>query len=58
MIFLFDDAVSYLDAMRTSRVFPLLERRGQLLITAPSNREPLVADIPHFIIQEGAVTAR
>jgi hypothetical protein len=44
--------------MRTSRVFPLLERRGQLLITAPSNREPLVADIPHFIIQEGAVTAR
>jgi DNA replication and repair protein RecF len=58
MIFLFDDAVSYLDAMRTSRVFPLLERRGQLLITAPSNREPLVADIPHFTIQEGAVTAR
>ncbi|HUI91228.1 MAG TPA: DNA replication and repair protein RecF [Chitinivibrionales bacterium] len=58
MIFLFDDAVSYLDAMRTSRVFPLLERRGQLLITAPSNREPRLADMPHFTVQEGAVTAR
>jgi DNA replication and repair protein RecF len=56
MIFLFDDAVSYLDASRTARVFPLLEHRGQLLVTAPSNREPGVAGLPHFAIQEGAVT--
>jgi DNA replication and repair protein RecF len=57
MIFLFDDAVSYLDAMRTSRTFPLLEHRGQILITAPSNREPLVRDMPHFFIREGTVIA-
>ncbi len=58
MIFLFDDAVSYLDAARTSRVFPLLEHRGQILVTAPSDREPRLADLPHFEIQEGAVMLR
>jgi DNA replication and repair protein RecF len=57
MIFLFDDAVSYLDAMRTSRVFPLLLNRGQLLITAPSEREPDIDGIPRFRIQEGTVTS-
>lgn len=55
MIFLFDDAVSYLDAMRTSRVFPLLSNRGQLLITAPSEREPDITGIARFRIQEGTV---
>jgi DNA replication and repair protein RecF len=55
MIFLFDDAVSFLDAMRTSRVFPLLEQRGQLLITAPAEREPRLKDLPRFTIQEGTV---
>jgi DNA replication and repair protein RecF len=55
MIFLFDDAVSYLDAMRTSRVFPLLAHRGQILITAPADREPRIEGIPRFAIQEGTV---
>jgi DNA replication and repair protein RecF len=55
MIFLFDDAVSYLDAMRTSRVFPLLSNRGQLLITAPSEREPDITGIARFRIHEGTV---
>jgi DNA replication and repair protein RecF len=55
MIFLFDDAVSYLDAMRTSRVFPLLSHRGQLLITAPAEREPRIEGIPCFGIMEGTV---
>jgi DNA replication and repair protein RecF len=57
MIFLFDDAVSYLDAMRTSRVFPLLLNQGQLFITAPSEREPDIESIPRFRIQEGTVTS-
>ena len=56
MIFLFDDAVSYLDTMRTSRVFPLIEHRGQILITAPSDREPRIPDIPRFSIREGLVS--
>jgi len=55
MIFLFDDAVSFLDAMRTSRVFPLLAHRGQILITAPSEREPDIGDIPRFSIRGGTV---
>jgi DNA replication and repair protein RecF len=57
MIFLFDDAVGYLDAMRTLRVFPLLANRGQLFITAPSEREPLAAisGIQRFCIQDGKV---
>lgn len=57
MIFLFDDAVSYLDTLRAARVFPLLEHRGQLLITAPFSREPHLKDIPHFTIREGTVSA-
>lgn len=55
MIFLFDDAAGFLDAMRTSRVFPLLSNRGQLLITAPSEREVGIEGIPRFSIQEGTV---
>jgi len=57
MIFLFDDAVSYLDTTRTSRVFPLLANRGQLFITAPSDREPTAAigSIPRFCVREGTV---
>jgi DNA replication and repair protein RecF len=55
MIFLFDDAVSYLDAARTSRVFPLLENRGQLLVTAPSDRDAGVFGLPRFVVREGAV---
>lgn len=58
MIFLFDDAVSYLDSLRTSRVFPLIERRGQILITAPSDREPLIQGLRRFDIREGAVIER
>jgi DNA replication and repair protein RecF len=58
MIFLFDDAVSYLDAMRTLRVFPLLANRGQLFIAAPSEREPSISGFPRFCIQEGTVFSR
>jgi DNA replication and repair protein RecF len=35
MIFLIDDAVSELDPERTSRVYPLLEGRGQIFIATP-----------------------
>jgi len=35
MIFLIDDAVSELDSGRTSRVYPLLEGRGQVFIATP-----------------------
>ncbi len=56
MIFLFDDAISYLDSARTSRVFPLLERRGQLLVTAPSDRDNGVFGLPRYVVREGVVT--
>ncbi len=55
MVFLFDDAANYLDSMRTARVFPLLSDRGQILMTAPLEREPQNLDIPKFCIQEGSV---
>ncbi|HMD68651.1 MAG TPA: hypothetical protein VKF42_07185, partial [Chitinivibrionales bacterium] len=57
MIFLFDDAVSYLDSARSSRVFPLLEHRGQLLVTAPSDRDNGAFALPRFVVREGAVSA-
>ena len=58
MIFLFDDAVSFLDTMRTSRVFPLLRDRGQILVTAPLNREPDDLDLPRFRINDGMILAQ
>ncbi len=57
MIFLFDDAVSYLDSARSSRVVPLLEHRGQLLVTSPSDRDNGVFALPRFVVREGAVSA-
>ena len=35
MIFLIDDAVSELDPQRTSRVYPLIENKGQVFIATP-----------------------
>jgi DNA replication and repair protein RecF len=36
MIYLIDDAVSELDPQRTSRVYPLIENKGQVFIATPS----------------------
>jgi|WetSurMetagenome_2_1015567.scaffolds.fasta_scaffold00220_3 DNA replication and repair protein RecF len=57
MIFLFDDAISYLDSARSARVFPLLEHRGQLLVTAPTDRDGGVFSLPRFIVRDGTVAA-
>ena len=41
MIFLIDDAIAELDPQRTSMVFPLVEKRGQVFIAAPEVNVPL-----------------
>lgn len=53
MLFLIDDAVSELDPQRTSRVYPLIERKGQVFIATPSVDFPLRESILRFRISNG-----
>jgi DNA replication and repair protein RecF len=55
MIFLFDDALTYLDKARTSRVFPLLKGKGQIFFATSSDRDVCIEDIPHFTVTDGQV---
>jgi DNA replication and repair protein RecF len=55
MIFLFDDALTYLDGERMSRIFPLVKNKGQLFHATASEPETMLADIPRIMIAEGRV---
>jgi len=55
MIFLIDDAVAELDPLRTSRVIPLIEKRGQLFIATPVFSSPLIKSIPRYTVTDGSV---
>ena len=55
MLFLFDDALNYLDKERTSRVFPLLKGKGQIFFATSSDRDMCIEDIPHFTVANGRV---
>lgn len=52
-IILFDDAVSELDPERSSRVYSLVENRGQIFIASPYKDVPLKDGIQHFRVCEG-----
>ena len=56
VIILFDDAVSELDPERTSRVFSLIEKRGQLFIASPGGPPP-ISGMRHLRVAAGAVAA-
>jgi DNA replication and repair protein RecF len=55
MIFLFDDALTYLDGERTSRVFPLVKDKGQIFLATPSDQGTILADIPRILVADGRV---
>ncbi len=55
MIFLIDDAVSELDTQRTSRVYPLLEDKGQVFIATPELNVSLRGSVVRCVISEGHV---
>ncbi|GBU23258.1 DNA recombination protein RecF [Fibrobacteres bacterium R8-0-B4] len=55
MIFLVDDAVSELDPERTSRVYPLLEGRGQVFIAAPRCQAALGGRVMRCAVDSGNV---
>lgn len=55
MIFLIDDALSELDSIRTSMVFPLVEKRGQVFIAAPRINVPVSSDFLRCVVSEGKV---
>jgi DNA replication and repair protein RecF len=55
MIFLFDDALTYLDNERTSRVFPLITNKGQIFVATSSDRDMMIGNLPHIDIFHGQV---
>jgi DNA replication and repair protein RecF len=55
MIFLFDDALTYLDTVRTSRVFPLIKSRGQIFVATASDKDMQLQDIPRITVASGQV---
>jgi DNA replication and repair protein RecF len=55
MIFLVDDAVSELDPERTSRVYPLLEGRGQIFIATPKCHAVLGGKVLKCTVENGTV---
>ncbi len=56
MVFLVDDAVSELDPERTSRVYPLLEGRGQVFIATPRCQATLGGRVLRCVVNSGRVT--
>jgi DNA replication and repair protein RecF len=56
MIFLIDDAVSELDPERTSRVYPLLEGRGQIFIATPRCQVKLGDGVMKCVVEPGKIT--
>jgi DNA replication and repair protein RecF len=55
MIFLFDDALTYLDGERTSRIFPLVKNKGQIFLAASSDQGMTGADMVRINISGGKV---
>lgn len=55
MIFLVDDAVSELDKDRTSKVYPLIENRGQIFIATPLFNCPNRKSLLKFRVENGRV---
>jgi DNA replication and repair protein RecF len=56
MLFLVDDAFSELDEQRMRRILPLLQDRGQVIMTTPLHDLPLPLDVPRFSVEGGTVT--
>jgi len=56
MVFLVDDAVSELDPERTSRVYPLLEGRGQVFIATPRCQAALGGRVLRCTVESGKVS--
>ena len=57
MVFLIDDAVSELDAERTSRVYPLLENKGQVFIASPVRNVFARGSLARFSVGDGMAIA-
>jgi DNA replication and repair protein RecF len=55
MIFLFDDALTYLDGERTSRIFPLVKNKGQIFLATSSDQGMTISDIPRSKVADGQV---
>jgi len=55
MIFLLDDAVSELDPVRTSNVYPLIENRGQVFIATPEINRGYSNSLTKFYVSDGKI---
>jgi len=56
MLFLFDDALTFLDGGRTARVFPLVKSKGQVFIAASRQNDALWGAVPRFVVDKGMVS--
>jgi DNA replication and repair protein RecF len=55
MIFLFDDALTFLDEERTSRVLPLVKNKGQIFLATATDYAAVLADSPRIVVSDGRV---
>jgi DNA replication and repair protein RecF len=55
LIFLLDDALTFLDPARTLKVLPLLKGKGQIFFATSSQPYKGLDGIPHFMVVDGRV---
>ena len=55
LIFLLDDALTFLDAARTLKVLPLLKGKGQIFFATSSKPDRGLDGIPRFMVVDGRV---
>jgi DNA replication and repair protein RecF len=56
MLFLIDDAFSELDSDRTSRVFPLLEKKGQIFLAVPELKKDHLKEFLRFKVHNDSIS--
>ena len=55
MLFLIDDALTFLDGGRTARVFPLIQSKGQVFVAASKQTDAAWGVLPRFNVDRGRV---
>lgn len=57
MLFLVDDAFSELDDVRAAQVYSLIQSKGQVFLTTPSQQLPFAVSMPEYRIEQGTIVS-
>jgi DNA replication and repair protein RecF len=57
MLFLVDDAFSELDDVRAAQVYSLIQSKGQVFLTTPSQQLPFAVSMPQYRIEQGTIVS-